>query len=96
MISGDKRKPFTSSGTGSVKGLVKSGMTVLAVLHDPNIAFRYGQESYSPEPEYPETGKGRVSPDIRPFLAVVYGITHQGNKRGGKLLCDRDGGGRDG
>jgi len=58
----------------TVKGLVKSGMTVLAVLHDPNIAFRYGQEflfARNRNIRRPGEGESLWDPAL---LSGVYGI----------------------
>lgn len=57
-----------------VKGLVKTGMTVLAVLHDPNIAFRYGDEFFfARNGSVRRAGEGETPWDPS-LLSEVYGI----------------------
>lgn len=56
------------------KGLTKAGMTVLAVLHDPNIAFRYGDDFL-----FAGNGSIRRAGDGKPpwdpsLLSGIYGI----------------------
>jgi iron complex transport system ATP-binding protein len=59
------------------KGLSKAGMTVLAVLHDPNIAFRYGDDflfAGNGSIRRAEDGKLPWDPSL---LTGVYGIPLQ-------------------
>jgi iron complex transport system ATP-binding protein len=57
-----------------VKKLAAGGMTVLAVLHDPNAAFSYGEEilfAWGGTVKKPENGKEPWDPAI---LSEVYGV----------------------
>jgi iron complex transport system ATP-binding protein len=57
-----------------IKKLVTAGMTVLAVLHDPNIAFLYGEEflfAHQGSIRKPEGGEDPWDPKT---LSEVYGI----------------------
>ena len=57
-----------------LKGLVASGLTVVAVLHDPNVAFRYGDHFLFLKNgmiREPEELNGVLNPQV---LTDVYGI----------------------
>jgi iron complex transport system ATP-binding protein len=56
------------------KGLVRSGMTVLAVLHDPNIAFRYGEDFLFARHRSVRSAGDGESPWDPSLLSDVYGI----------------------
>jgi iron complex transport system ATP-binding protein len=56
------------------RDLVTSGLTVVAVLHDPNQAFMYGQEFLFLKDGHVEGPENGGSPLDGPFLGRVYGI----------------------
>jgi iron complex transport system ATP-binding protein len=59
------------------KGLTKAGMTVVAVLHDPNIAFRYGDDFlFAGSGSVRRAGDGEAPWDPT-LLSGVYGIPLQ-------------------
>lgn len=57
-----------------VKNLVSSGLTVLAVLHDPNIAFGYGDSFFFLKDGVIQKPKDEERPWDSPFLSEIYGI----------------------
>jgi iron complex transport system ATP-binding protein len=59
------------------KGLTKTGMTVLAVLHDPNIAFRYGDDFLFAGNGSVRRAKEGEPPWAPSLLSGVYGIPLQ-------------------
>lgn len=57
-----------------VKGFVNAGMTILSVLHDPTLAFRFGDELLFAKKGYIQKAREGSVPWESSILSEVYGI----------------------